>query len=691
MQLTDPITAAPLVGAKFRSLFANLDIYSINDLLHHYPWRHIDYSQLAPITKLPFDTEVTVQGTVDNIYVRRTHRGLTIITAQVSDNTGQLEAVWFNQNFIAQNLKVGDLVNLSGKLSSGRLFPQMNSPEWEVVRGGEAVHTARIIPVYHETKGISSKRIRGILTRVMAHPEYQVEEYLPPEVLKANNLLGLAEALTKIHFPTSQADIDQARSRLAFDELLIIQLQGQLRRQTWKEAGPAHTISHNDGVITEFINKLPFPLTNAQQQCVHELVSDLAKSTPMNRLLEGDVGSGKTAVAAVAMYALKRSDLFVVLMAPTEVLAEQHFKTIKEYFKDFPEITIALHTGSTKSKQEKADILIGTHALLYEGIQFGEVGLVIIDEQHRFGVKQRAKLIQKASRTHKPHVLSMTATPIPRTIALTLYGDLDVSILNELPPGRTPVQTQVVPPEKRLAGQEWVRARIAQDNAQLFVICPLIEGERTDNLNDQEELNLVNPEEGCAETYQAVKAAKNEYERLKKVYPEFKLGLLHGQLAAKVKRAVLHDFATGNTQILVSTSVVEVGIDIPKANLMIIEGAERFGLAQLHQLRGRVGRGATKSYCFLFTETNSQAARQRLQALEKINDGFNLAEIDLQQRGPGEVWGLKQSGLPQLKIATLGDTTLLQQTKKAAAQLLTQDWSGNSQLKKLMGTDSILN
>jgi len=490
--------------------------------------------------------------------------------------------------------------------------------------------------------------------------------------------VGISDALKMIHFPKAQNEIKQAQKRLAFDEFFLMQLQALQRRQEWQKKPLAHEfrIKNEELRIKEFIKSLPFELTNAQTRAVGEILKDLEKDVPMNRLLEGDVGSGKTVVAAVAIYAAHLNGFQSALMAPTEVLAEQHYKTISELLEPFG-VKVALRTGARKvsTLNSQLSTLIGTHALLFDSVQFEKLGLVVVDEQHRFGVKQRAKLLKKVEGDKTPHLLTMTATPIPRSLALTAYGDLDLSVLDEMPPGRKEVVTWVVPNHKRAAAYRWIgeqitgvvaglvparnkaptRGATTKNRTQAFVICPLIE-------------------ESEAETMQSVKAATAEFERLsKEVFPDLRLALLHGKIKSKEKNETLTDFKNGKYDILVSTQVVEVGIDVPTATLMIIEGADRFGLASLHQFRGRVGRSDRQSYCLLFTESKSRPAYHRLKAMEELNDGFKLAEIDLKLRGPGEIYGVKQHGLMNLKIASLSDVKLIETTRNEAKDLLEKD------------------
>jgi ATP-dependent DNA helicase RecG len=490
-------------------------------------------------------------------------------------------------------------------------------------------------------------------------------EFLPQEVQTSQKLTDLKTAINQIHFPQSQIEIDGARKRLAFDEFFLMQLQALKRRQEWQKKPLTKKFSINNATMQQcnhFISSLPFDLTGAQKRAVDEILKDLEKDVPMNRLLEGDVGSGKTVVATAAIYATYLNGYQSALMAPTEVLAEQHYREISKMLEPFG-VGIALITGSKKyvvATHASPSVLVGTHALLFKRAKFDKLGLVVIDEQHRFGVEQRAKLLKKGG---VPHLLTMTATPIPRSMALTIYGDLDLSVLDEMPPGRKEVITWVVPNHKRQAAYNWIRKQIIGTDgvaarprrAQAFIICPLIE-------------------ESEAETMQSVKAATAEFERLsKEVFPDLRLALLHGRIKSKEKNEILTDFKNGQYDILVSTQVVEVGIDVPTATLMIIEGADRFGLASLHQLRGRVGRSDRQSYCLLFTESRSRRAYNRLKAMEELNDGFKLAEIDLKIRGPGEIYGTKQHGLMNLKIASLSDVRLIETTREEAKSLLDKD------------------
>jgi len=471
------------------------------------------------------------------------------------------------------------------------------------------------------------------------------------------------QALEKIHDPKTTDEWERARRRLAFNELLLLQIQSTFKKQEFREENIAKRINIEDKNHNEFVNSLPFTLTNSQIKAVSEIKSSLGEKYPMNRLLEGDVGSGKTVVAGFGIFSSFVNNYQTVLLAPTQVLAAQHFNTLNNLLSNFG-VRVSLVTGSETTKDlGRPDLLVGTHALLHRPALFDNVALLIIDEQHRFGVKQRSKLMENAkSAGHMPHVLSMTATPIPRTISLTLYGDLDLSSLDEMPEGRKPVKTWVVKPKKRKAAYKWIEEQISKDGVQAFVVCPLID-------------------ESDAETLKEVKAASVEYEKIRKALPKLKVGLLHGRLKPKEKEAVLNDFRKGKSDILVSTPVVEVGVDIANATIMMIEAADRFGLAQLHQLRGRVGRGDKQSYCLLFTENKSRKIIKRLEFVSKTNSGRDLAKEDLKTRGPGEIFGTKQHGLPEIKIARWTDIDLIKSSRKLAEKAVA-DQKGHKNIIK---------
>ncbi len=656
MQLETPVKNLFMVGKSYAQKLSKLEIKTLEDFLYHFPFRYIDYSLVSPIYQLQAGEIVTIKGEIISIKNEYLRSGKKIQKAEVDDGSGKIEIVWFNQPFLIKTFRIGEEYRFSGKVNWFGRKLVMTSPEYErCLNKADSIHTGRLIPVYHETSKLSSKWLRSRIAWMMEKFPEQLKEFLPEKVLEENNLLGFKAALKKIHFPENLKDIERARKRFAFEELFLLHLQTLKRKELWQKEKLSFKFLIDNQKIEEFIKKLPFKLTDAQKRSIKEIINDLKKENPMNRLLEGDVGSGKTVVAAVAIYLSFLNKNQSALMAPTEILAKQHFQTLSELLEPF-KVKIKLVTGSSRVKEkeeQKTDVFVGTHALLYKKAKFEKLGLVIIDEQHRFGVEQRAQLIQKnVKKGFSPHILTMTATPIPRTIALTLYGDLNLSVIDELPPGRKKIKTFVVPPQKREDAYRWIRKRVKNTKEQCFIICPLIE---------------------FSESLQTVKAAKEEYEKLRKeIFSDLRLGLLHGKMKNKEKDEVVDKFKQGKLDILVSTPVVEVGIDVPQATIMIIEGSERFGLSQLHQLRGRVGRSEKESYCLVFTEILKGKPFQRVKALERINIGIELAELDLKLRGPGEIYGTSQHGFFDLKIASLSDLNLIKSTKKVAEKILPQ-------------------
>ena len=664
MNLATPVEKLFMVGPTYARRLKKLGIETAEDLLYHFPFRYIDYSLVSPIAQVQPGEIVTVRGEIISIKNEYTKKGRRLQKGKIADQSGEIEAVWFNQPFLVKTLRPGLTLSLSGKADWFGRKIVMVSPEYEIVdrvkrREGERkkeIHTGRLVPVYHETRGVSSKWLRSRIAPLIKKTVPEIKDFLPPAIREKNDLVEIKSALKQIHFPVDQKKAQKARARFAFEELFIIHLAALTRKKDWQEKKLAFKLKIDQEKILEFTASLPFELTKAQKRVLRQIFSDLERNKPMNRLLEGDVGSGKTVVAAAAIYLSYLNGAQSALMAPTEILANQHFVTLSQVLTPLG-VKIALLTGATRKENGDFDLIVGTHALIYKRAKFTKSGLVVIDEQHRFGVEQRGKLIRKG---RAPHVLTMTATPIPRTIALTLYGDLDLSVIDEMPPGRQEVKTWVVPLRKRAAAYDWIRKQVKGTPNQAFIICPLIEESRH-------------------ETLQSVRAATTEFKRLQKeVLPDLKLGLLHGRLKSKEKNAVLEKFKKGKLDILVSTPVVEVGIDIPTATIMMIEGAERFGLAQLHQLRGRVGRGPQQSYCLLFTEMRGKKIIKRLKALERTNIGMKLAELDLQLRGPGEIYGTAQHGFFDLKVASFTDLPLIERTRKAASQLTAHDSQLNS-------------
>jgi ATP-dependent DNA helicase RecG len=624
-----------------------LGIHTVRDLLFYAPFRYNDFSLVTPIRSLHPGLVVSIHGTVQSIKNIFTKTGKKIQECRLEDPTGVATIIWFNQLYLPKVIHPGDILAASGTVGFFGNKLVLESPDYELVTPGKPfLHTGRVVPVYSETAGITSKWLRSRIYYLLTEVPELIEEYIPDDIRNMYALPNIQEALHDVHFPKTIALGMQARRRLAFDELLLMQCTSFEQKRLWKETKHGRSLMTTPKAIASFITSLPFTLTNSQLQAVHDIQADITSTVPMNRLLEGDVGSGKTVVAGVTMYIASTNHLQSILMAPTQILAEQHYYTIKQLLEPF-HITVGLVTSS--HKETDATVLVGTHALLEKNIPFNRVGLVVIDEQQRFGVFQRNLIRTKGKGETTPHLLTMTATPIPRTLALTLYGNLDLSQLTEMPTGRRSIKTWVVPPEKREGAYEWIEKEILEHKSQAFIICPFIEE---------------------SESMTTIKAATTEFTRLSaSVFPKLKLGLLHGRLKAKEKTAMLDAFRKGEIDILVATPVVEVGIDIPNASVMLIEGSDRFGLAQLHQLRGRVGRSDKQSYCLLFSENTNPDTIKRLKALEVMHNGAQLAEYDLGLRGQGDVFGSRQHGVPTLVLGSLSDTELVNQTREAVTKL----------------------
>lgn len=660
ISLNAPLTSVSGIGPKSANTLRKLGLQTLGDLLWHLPRRYDDYSKLETINHLWYGQEVTIIATIESATMRAVRRGSMKLTeAVVSDGTGSLTVTWFNQPWIAKRLKPGKAIVLSGRVDQylGRLT--MNNPEWEPLER-QQLHTNRIVPVYPLTAGVSGKWLRKVIHSVVTRLAPSIEDPLPEGIRRSAGLMPLGEALQQIHFPDSQEALERARHRLAFDEMFMLQLGVLRQKRAWEQI-EGEPLAVDDGWMERFTAGLPYALTSAQQKALSDIRADLATEKPMNRLLQGDVGSGKTVVAAAAIGIAVAGGAQAAFMAPTSILAEQHYRTLLDLLPSAVVIdpgSIRLLIGATP-EAEKAEIrsglqdgsihvVIGTHALLEGPVEFKRLGLVIIDEQHRFGVAQRAALRAKGS---NPNLLVMTATPIPRSLALTIFGDLDLTIIDEFPPGRTPIETRVLWPGERTRAHQFIRGQI-EKGGQAFIIYPLVEG---------------------SEKVQA-KAAVDEQKMLQKeVFPQYRIGLLHGRMKAEDKDEVMAKFRSGEYDILVSTSVVEVGVDIPNACVMLIEGADRFGLAQLHQFRGRVGRGERPSYCLLIPDQAQEKDNERLKAMESTNDGFKLAEMDLQQRGPGDFFGTRQSGLPELHTAELTDVRLIEKARREASRLYAED------------------
>jgi len=673
--LDSPITTVKGISTALASKFGKLGVKTVRDLLYFFPHRHLDYSRIKHISELTDGDEQTIMANVWQAQITRLgyRQGTEAI---VGDETGNVRAVWFNQPYLAKRLPTNARIVLSGRVSLFKGHHVFESPEWEFVEDKDLVHTGRLVPVYSLTQGLYPRQVRKLMKEVVDLWAYQVADFLPVALRERCDLLELPQAISQAHYPEDEAAKDKARVRLAFDELFVLQLGVMSRKHDWQVAQPDSAFVPDNELISNFVRSLPFTLTAAQQRVLKETLNDMQKPQPMSRLLQGEVGSGKTVVATAALLLAVANGYQGAFMAPTEILAEQHFATLCQllsragsqeeetpYLKRFSgllarPITVSLLIGDITASQKhelqqrimdgEVDIAIGTHALIQKGVAFRKLGLAVVDEQHRFGVTQRSALRQKGFR---PHMLVMTATPIPRTLALTLYGDLDLSVIDELPPGRQVVKTKWLKPQQRESAYNFIRKQVA-GGQQAFIICPLIE-----------ESEAV-----------AAQAAVVEYERLsREVFPDLKLGLLHGRLSGEEKDGVMQRFRARKLDILVATPVVEVGIDIPNATVMLIESADRFGLSQLHQFRGRVGRGQEQSYCMLLAENPSEVGRERLDIIEGVQDGFVLAEEDLKLRGPGEFFGTRQSGLPDLRMAKLSDVKILELARNEAVQLFQVD------------------
>jgi len=649
MFLQQSIDKLPSTSKVTIERFKKIGIRNFFDLLNYFPFRYEDYSLISSIVNAQPGEKLTLKGKIIDKREEITKRGLRLQKFILYDGTGKIEVVFYNQPYLLKIIPFENDVSFAGEVNEfgGKII--LIPFEWEVMTN---IHTGRLVPIYPEKKGLSSRLIREKIFFIVSQiSKKEIPEIFPKEIIYHENLLSEYLAYQNIHFPTSKDLAEKSKKRLAFDELFVIQLSAFLVKKEWEKEKVGHRFFVSGKYLSRFLNfmrDLPFELTNAQKKAIKEILKDLGSEKPMNRFLQGDVGSGKTVVAACACYLAYLNGFQSLFMAPTEILAKQHFQTLSSLFKNYP-VRIGLQTRTEKINKKLKDnkvisdfdIVVGTHALLNEKLKLSRVGLVVIDEQHRFGVRQRALLKEKGL---NPHLLTMTATPIPRTVALVLYGELDISYLYEMPKGRVPVKTYLVPQEKREKAYQWIKEKIKNENASVFFVCPLID-------------------ESEAETMKSVKAAKKEFEDLKRIFSEFKLGLLHGKLKNQEKNKVLSDFRSNKIKILVTTPVVEVGIDIPQATIMVIEAAERFGLAQLHQLRGRVGRSNRQSYCFLFTNSSRPEVIKRLTFFSKNNLGIKLAEYDLQTRGPGEIYGEKQHGFIDLKIASLNDYELISQSK----------------------------
>ncbi len=668
-----PVRAVRGVSAALEARFERLGVRTVGDLLTFFPRRYNDYANIVKIRDLRVGQEQVVKVRVWSATERVIGRGRKGTDATVGDDSGMMRVVWFNQPYVARQLKPNTEVVLAGKVSLYQGRPTFENPEWELW-SDDLTHVGRLAPVYSLTEGLSGRTVRRVVREAVERFARFVPETLPEDILERYGFPEASEAIRQAHFPESAEALAIARRCLAFEELLSIQLAVLMRRKAFQESAPAPRLPMPEAVLDGFLASLPYALTQAQRRCLDAILRDMDAERPMSRLLEGDVGSGKTVVATAALMAAVANGYQGAMMAPTEILAAQHLRTLRSVlhadggegplFTASPAylprpVVIAYLAGSLTASERKrvheaaasgqADIVVGTHALIQEGVTLPKLGLAIVDEQHRFGVMQRAALRDRGGRA--AHMLVMTATPIPRTLALTLYGDLDVSVIDEMPPGRQPVRTEWKPPERRHEAYDFVRREVAKGR-QAFIICPLVEE---------------------SEALQA-RAATAEFERLRReVFPDLRLALLHGRMSAREKDEAMRRFRDREVDILVSTAVVEVGVDVPNATVMLVEGADRFGLAQLHQFRGRVGRGSEASYCILLADDPSEEAQERLRIMASTTNGFELAEADLRLRGPGEFFGTRQAGMPDLRMADLLDVRAIELAREEAMRLLEAD------------------
>jgi len=664
LRLQTPVQYLKGVGPRRAALFKSVGVETVEDLLYYIPRRYLDRSTVTTISQLRPQQSATVIGRVQTAgFQRGRRRRFTVI---LSDRTGFLNCTWFHGlEYLPKRFQTGDTVAVSGTVTlyQGK---QMTHPEFEILSGedDELIHTGRVVPLYSSTAELrkahlDSRGLRRIIKPALDRIKDAIPEVLPPAVRSSNRLMNRAEALENIHFPEDLDRARKARRRLAFDELFFLEMSLALRRHQRRKRSDGIVFAEANGLIRRLLEVLSFELTTAQKRVLHEIRADMKQGEQMNRLLQGDVGSGKTMVALITMLIAVQNEYQAALMAPTEILAEQHYLTLKALLDQLDVQAVLLIGGMRKTVREKAlgkiesgraEVVIGTHALIQESVSFHRLGLVVIDEQHRFGVIQRAALREKGL---QPDVLVMTATPIPRSLSMTIYGDLDVSVLDEMPPGRRPIKTLQYDDRRRERAYRFLDEQMKKGR-QIYVVCPLVE--------QSEKLDL--------------KAAEEMAERLaRKVFPHRTVDLLHGRLSSREKEKRMEAFAGGRTDLLVCTTVVEVGVDVPNATVMLVEHAERYGLAQLHQLRGRVGRGREQSYCLLMASYPlSEEAKLRLQTLCRTNDGFEIAEVDLRMRGPGEIFGTRQHGLPELKVADLiDDIDLLRQARQAAFEIVERD------------------
>ena len=639
------------VGPKTAEQLASAGLYTVGDIINFLPRRHEDFTNVTPIADLA-PGKVTIRARCESIATRPVRRGLRITTATLADDTGKVKAVWFNQPYRETQLKGDKDFFFSGNFEFNYNKFQLSNATAELAGDIAPVQTERLLPVYRSVKGLKSKTVSGIVGELRPLIT-MLPETLPSAIINEEKLLSRGDAVLAMHFPKNLEETDRAKERLAFEELFQLLLASQLNKQENAKLEGWH-IPFDKQAVKEFVEGLPFDLTGAQRRAAWEIIQDFEQQVPMNRLLQGDVGSGKTVVAGLAALSSARAGFQTAFMAPTEILASQHAETLRRLLEPFG-VSVGFLSGSVKGKTRQilsekissgdVDVVVGTHALIQDSVVFRRLGFVVVDEQHRFGVAQRQALLDKSSKL--PHLLAMTATPIPRSLALTVYGELDVSVLNERPKGRKPIKTKLWSPNSVAQLYENIDTEIKKGR-QAYIICSLID-ENPDN---------------------DIKSVEAEYKKLQgSVFRHRRIGLLHGKLKAEEKDAVMARFAAGEIDILVSTTVVEVGVDVPNATIIMIENADRFGLSQLHQLRGRVGRSDHQSYCYLVM-SDSKKPSERLREIEKSNDGFYLAEVDLKLRGPGEIYGRSQHGALNLQIASLADTSLIARAQRRAEQFI---------------------
>ncbi len=682
-ELSQPIQYLKGVGPKRGELFGKLGVKTVKDALYYFPFRYEDRGNIKKIARVSFGSYETVAGTVilaGNITTPR--RRMKLFELTVKDETGAVTGVWFNQPYMSRVFHEGDRVILYGLVRQDQYKhyrPVMENPEYEIIdeSGDETIHTGRVVPIYKATAGLTCRQIRSIIKGVVDEFAQKLGEFLPEEMLWKYKIPALPIAVKETHFPEKETDVNllnakgtRAQKRLVFDEFLLLEL-GLMSMKKCRSKTPGRAMKGNGGLRKEFRSRLPFRLTQAQERTIREISRDMERPARMNRLIQGDVGCGKTVVALMAALQAAESGAQSAIMAPTEILAEQHYLSVNKYLAPLG-VKVALLTGSVKKKDREiilkglvdgeTQLVVGTHSLIREGVAFNDLGLVIVDEQHRFGVMQRAELSNKGINAD---ALVMTATPIPRTLALTVYGDLDISVIDSLPPGRTPVRTKLFDDSGRPEVYRLLKSELKK-GALAYVVYPLVEESEKSDL----------------------KAAKEGAENLAKIFGEYNIGLLHGRMKPEEKESVMEDFRSGKIRLLVATTVIEVGLDVPEATVMVVEHAERFGLSQLHQLRGRVGRGSGQSYCILMAGRMADNSRARLQAMIKNSSGFDIAEEDLKLRGPGEFFGTKQSGLPEITYGDIiRDHKIIEAARAEASAIIERDLELQSETWRVLSLE----